>query len=99
MADKQELSGENRNMKYKKEYRMKKKVQKTVLLGILFVFAGCAPLVSFFGVHGKSIKSYPDIHESVTQDKQCLECHGSDNPEGPATPHPELTGCIKCHND
>lgn len=51
------------------------------------------------GMHGTSIKLYPDIHGDVADDKQCLECHRPDFAEGPVTPHPDFKGCIKCHND
>ena len=57
---------------------------------------GCA----YLGFHGKSIKLYPDVHGDVAKDAECLECHLPDkDPEGPATPHPGFTGCLKCHND
>jgi len=51
------------------------------------------------GIHGSSVKEYPGIHDNVTEDKQCLECHSPDNAQGPVTPHPNFTGCLKCHND
>jgi hypothetical protein len=35
----------------------------------------------------------------VTRDDQCLECHHPDHAQGPPTPHPDFTGCLKCHND
>jgi hypothetical protein len=35
----------------------------------------------------------------VTRDVQCLECHHPDHAQGPPTPHPDFTGCLKCHND
>ncbi|MBW2101777.1 MAG: hypothetical protein JRH05_03730 [Deltaproteobacteria bacterium] len=43
---------------------------------------------------------YAQIHEGVTRDRECLDCHHPDrNPAGPPTPHPGLSGCLKCHND
>ena len=42
----------------------------------------------------------PNIHEAVTEDSECLECHHPDNSEeGPSIPHPNFKGCINCHND
>ena len=77
---------------------MKKWFQRIVLTGATLVFLGCGHW-AYLGMHGKSIKSYPDIHESAVQDSQCLECHHPDNSEGPVSPHPNFKGCIKCHND
>ncbi|MGX9365076.1 hypothetical protein ACTVJH_03440 [Desulfoplanes sp. PS50] len=56
--------------------------------------------MAYLGVHGASIRQKWDVHANVGQtDAQCLECHHPDNAKGPATPHPEFTGCLKCHND
>ncbi len=71
--------------------------------GILFTaitlfLLGCGH-TAYLGMHGKSVKLYPDIHKNVVADAQCLKCHHPDNPEGPASPHPDFIGCIKCHND
>lgn len=77
---------------------MEKYFKTFVFLCVILLFAGCAHM-AYLGMHGKSIRSYPDIHESVVKDEHCLECHHPDNPEGPVTPHPDFIGCIKCHND
>ena len=75
--------------------------------GTLIVILCCFPLVIsscayryYLGFHGPSIKPTPDVHEGVTEDDQCLECHHPDKePSGPPTTHPNFTGCLKCHND
>lgn len=54
----------------------------------------------YLGMHGPSIKAYPDIHSGFTTDAECLGCHGpGKESEGRATTHPKFTGCLKCHND
>ncbi len=68
------------------------------MIAILFFVTGCAYRY-YLGFHGPSIRLSPDVHESVTQDKECLECHHPDNADGPPTPHPKFIGCLKCHND
>ena len=51
-----------------------------VSLSILF---GCAYRY-YLGFHGPSIKLHPDVHDGITQDGECLECHGPDsNSDGP----------------
>jgi hypothetical protein len=80
------------------ERKMKKWYKEALLIGATLFFLGCGHM-AYLGVHGRSIRLYPDIHESVEKDAQCLECHHPDNPVGPVSPHPEFTGCIKCHND
>ncbi|MDY6868686.1 MAG: hypothetical protein SVT56_12450 [Chloroflexota bacterium] len=71
---------------------------------ILFIMAtmilgGCA-YRHYLGLHGPSIRNFPEIHKGVTEDVECLACH---HPErdlvGPPTSHPQFTGCLKCHND
>jgi len=60
---------------------------------------GCAYRY-YLGMHGPSIRAFPDMHEGVAEDRECLDCHDPDrNPSGPATSHPRFTGCLKCHND
>ncbi|WP_027362171.1 hypothetical protein [Halodesulfovibrio aestuarii] len=62
------------------------------------LLSGCA----YMGYHGKSIQTYPDIHAGVRTDKDCLMCHAPQNAVksgAPETPHPDFTGCLKCHND
>jgi len=66
---------------------------------ILLLSSGCAYRY-YLGMHGPSIKRYPEIHQGVTKDSECLECHHPErNPTGPPTTHPDFTGCLKCHND
>lgn len=78
---------------------MKAKIRKMLLTGLLLFVAGCGHW-AYLGVHGPSIRQKWDVHANVGQtDAQCLECHHPDNAKGPATPHPEFTGCLKCHND
>lgn len=78
---------------------MKRRIQILFLILWLTNPAGCA-YRHYMGFHGPSIRLHPDIHEGVTEDQQCLECHHPDrNPVGPPTSHPQFTGCIKCHND
>lgn len=77
---------------------MKKWFNRALLIGITLFFSGCGHM-AYLGWHGPSIQLHPDIHEFVEEDDQCLECHHPDNPEGPASLHPNFTGCIKCHND
>lgn len=66
---------------------------------ILVIVCGCA-YRHYFGLHGPSIRHWPEIHEGVTADAECLGCHHPDrNPSGPPTSHPQFTGCLHCHND
>lgn len=77
------------------------KTIKQILFGslILVVVTGCAYRY-YLGMHGPSIRNFPDVHEGVTEDSECLECHHPErNPAGPPTSHPQFTGCLKCHND
>ena len=65
----------------------------------ILIFGGCA-YRHYLGLHGPSIKLYPDTHEEVTEDHECLECHHpARDPSGPPTSHLNFTGCLKCHND
>ncbi|MFH2046357.1 MAG: hypothetical protein ABIK92_14550 [Pseudomonadota bacterium] len=69
---------------------------KKICLIFILLITGCA----YMGIHGKSIQNFPDIHDGVISDSQCLSCHHPDNAdEAPASPHPKFTGCLKCHND
>lgn len=78
---------------------MKPKIQKLLAALLILVISGCGHW-AYLGVHGASIRQTPDVHADVGQtDEQCLECHHPDNVEGPVTPHPDFTGCVKCHND
>jgi hypothetical protein len=61
--------------------------------------SGCA-YRHYLGMHGPSIRRFPEIHEGVREDAECLACHHPDrDPEGPPTSHPKFKGCLKCHND
>lgn len=74
---------------------------KLLLLGgiIIFLITGCAYRY-YFGMHGPSIKAFPEIHSGFTKDAECLGCHGLGvESQGPPTSHPQFTGCLKCHND
>ncbi|MCF6247655.1 MAG: hypothetical protein L3J69_09865 [Desulfobacula sp.] len=77
---------------------MKKWYIKLFLTGIALFLLGCGH-TAYLGMHGSSIRLSPEIHESMEKDVQCLECHDLDSTEGPVNPHPDFTGCIKCHND
>ena len=66
----------------------------------LFLGACALPGLYYLGFHGPSIRAYPDFHEEVTEDRECLECHSPENyPDVPQTSHPNFHGCLKCHND
>lgn len=79
---------------------MKSQFKLFVICTLLLALSGCAYRY-YLGLHGPSIKLYPDEHEmEVTADHKCLECHHPDNdPVGPSTSHPNFFGCLKCHND
>ena len=76
-----------------------KKYLQLILLISMVVASGCA-YKHYMGMHGPSIKAFPDIHENVTKDEECLACHHPDkDPQGTPTSHPGFKGCLKCHND
>lgn len=77
---------------------MKNSLRRLCLLVLLITVTGCA-YGYYLGLHGPTIRMYPDVHESATRDEQCLACHHPDHAEGPPTSHPNFTGCLKCHND
>ena len=63
------------------------------------VLSGCA-YRHYLGMHGPSIRQFPEVHEGVREDAECLACHHPDrDPNGPPTSHPQFKGCLKCHND
>ena len=74
--------------------------RKTMIYGaVCMLLSGCA-YQHYMGMHGPSVKAFPEIHQGVTEDQDCLSCHHPDrNPTGPPTSHPQFTGCLKCHND
>ena len=67
---------------------------------LLLIISGCA-YGYYLGLHGPSIKLYPDEHEEEgSADYECLDCHRpAEGPDGPPTSHPRFSGCLKCHND
>ena len=72
---------------------------KLALIIALLLICGCA-YRHYLGMHGPSIKAYPDTHGDMAKDEQCLMCHDPENdPQGPPTSHPGFKGCFKCHND
>ncbi len=78
---------------------MKKCTLIAILCGFLLFMSSCT-YRHYLGLHGSSIKRYPEVHEGATDDEECLECHHPDKePSGPPTTHPNFTGCLKCHND
>ena len=78
---------------------MKKCALFVIFCGLMLVMISCVSR-HYLGLHGPSIKRYPEVHEGVTDDEECLECHHPDKePAGPPTTHPNFTGCLKCHND
>ena len=78
---------------------MKKMIFSVLSLFIILFASGCAYRY-YLGMHGPSIKQFPDIHAGITQDSECLECHHPQrDPSGPPTTHPHFKGCLKCHND
>jgi predicted CXXCH cytochrome family protein len=78
---------------------MKTLVKTFIVLALLFIIFGCS-YRHYLGLHGPSIRLYPEQHEGLTEDEECLECHDPENGTGdPPTSHPNFTGCLKCHND
>lgn len=78
---------------------MIKRIWLTIAILVILLSSACAYRY-YLGVHGPSIKQFPEIHQGVTQDAECLECHHPEgNLTGPPTTHPGFTGCLKCHND
>ena len=76
-------------------------ILKKIMIGctMLALLSGCTYRY-YLGLHGSSVKAFPYIHQGVTEDQDCLDCHHPDrNPTGPPTSHPKFTGCLKCHND
>jgi len=70
-----------------------------LILIAIMALSGCAYRY-YLGMHGPSIRAYPDIHSGHTEDFQCLSCHGPDsNSSAPPTTHPSFKGCLKCHNN
>ncbi len=76
-----------------------KKIRPFFLLMLICLTSGCYGYGAYMGLHGNSIRLHPDVHDGIIKDSQCLGCHHPNAPEGPPTPHPTFSGCIKCHND
>jgi len=70
-----------------------------MMMAFLVFFSFTMGSCAYLGFHGPSVQRYPDIHENVSEDWQCLKCHYGDDPQGPLTPHPNFSGCLKCHID
>ena len=65
----------------------------------LVVLCSCAQRY-YLGMHGPSIRRFPEVHDGVSEDAECLGCHHPDrDPQGQPTTHPQFQGCLKCHND
>ncbi len=85
--------------KLRENKKMGKWFARFLLMGIILFVLGCGH-TAYLGMHGSSIRLYPDVHESsIVEDVQCLECHDSGSTDAPVSPHPEFNGCITCHND
>ena len=70
-----------------------------IVTGVWLVLGSCAYRY-YLGLHGPSIRHFPDVHAGVTEDAQCLACHDPNgDPGGPPTTHPQFVGCLKCHDD
>ena len=64
------------------------------------VFSCACAYRYYLGMHGPSMNAFPDIHQNMTEDRECLACHHPDQAfEAPPTSHPGFTGCFKCHSD
>lgn len=75
-----------------------KNCKMILMAASMLLLSGCA----YWGFHGKSVKRFPEFHEGITEDVECLSCHHPENAkdeQAPPTPHPGFTGCLKCHND
>ena len=65
-----------------------------VFLCLAVAAGGCA----YLGGQGPSVRMFPDIHDGVTEDAECLECHHPDSGAATPTPHPDFKGCLRCHD-
>lgn len=59
---------------------------KLLVVGMALLFIGGCGYRHYLRLHGPSIKFYPDIHEGVVEDHECLECHHPDRE--PSVPRP-----------
>jgi hypothetical protein len=77
-----------------------KSLFKIFFLVVFLITAIACAYRPYLGLHGPSIKLYPDVHEGVNQKTQCFECHDPDNNSSRSpTHHASFKGCLKCHND
>lgn len=77
-----------------------RRVVKIVLCAGLLMFSCACAYRYYLGMHGPSVRAFPDFHGNVSADQDCLGCHSPGDASGaPATSHPQFTGCLKCHND
>lgn len=77
------------------------KTAKSLVIGglVLLMLTGCAYRY-YLGLHGPSIRRFPNVHAEAAEDAQCLACHHPDrDPVGPPTSHPGFVGCLNCHDD
>lgn len=76
-----------------------KKTCLGALLLVLGLSSGCA-YRHFLGLHGPSVQNFSSIHQGLTNDSECLDCHNPEiSTDAPPTSHPNFKGCLKCHND
>lgn len=74
-------------------------VKFAMLLVVLIFISACA-YRHYLGMHGPSVKQFPQVHAGFTEDKACLMCHDpGSSATSPKTGHPNFKGCLKCHND
>ena len=72
-----------------------RKIVTLALLLIVVLFSGCAYRY-YLGMHGPSIKDFPDTHLDVKTDDQCLQCHDPDKPtDAPPTSVMSSLRCCK----
>lgn len=70
-----------------------------VSLAVIISSPGCAYRY-YLGMHGPSIKNFPEPHLNVNEDADCLQCHNPAEPtDAPSTSHPHFKGCLGCHDD
>ncbi len=69
---------------------MRKCFLPVLLLALALCAAGCAQR-HYLGLHGPTVRRFPDAHAGVSEDRACLQCH---HPQGD-----RFVGCLKCHDD
>lgn len=69
-----------------------------ILLVAAMLLSSCA-YRHYLGMAGPSINTFPEVHQGVTEDSECLDCHAPGHSgEAPPTSHPGFKGCLRCHN-